>query len=750
MSRHLPHVAVLLAAALVIAPVSGNPARASEVPALNELDDYLDELPLVLSATRLSQPISDSPASITVIDRELIDASGARSLTDLFRLVPGFQVGEPRAGAPVATYHGFGDEFQRRLQVLIDGRSVYIPLYGGVPWGSLPLSLTDIQRIEIVRGPNAAVYGPNAFSAVINITTRHAAEDAGLHVSAERGGEDEDRITLRGSYHAEQLDMRLTVEGRDSDGYRDRDDRASLGLLSGRLDYSLSASDALSAQFGLSDGDYAVGERGDPLDPLRDRGVRNYFAQLRWERNRGVDDNLSVQLYHNVAEWHDGFGAQVDSLGLLGMLLDFTLDRARSVSADPAVHDLILRADQALADGDLAAMNTLVQQAVALNTEADVAAWLAEIVHYLQTLPDLLALPANERAASFSFDGNTVSRRSEVEIQRRQRLGDSLRLVYGGSLRRDQVDAPGYMVARSPQSNHVYRLFGHAEWQLAENLLLNAGAMYEDNDITGSDISPRLALLYRHSPRSVWRLGYSRATRTPVLFERHANMRVDIDLPAALPTFDGDPQLSLFEIVASGGLRPETIEAWELGYRFTPPASRAYFDLKLFHEKIDDLIDTTIGEVLAEDDFNDTSSTYTNRSGMMISGAEIEASLPAGAHTRLRLGYAYANLWDVERDATSLPRQSLSLLLTHHPTPADTLSAEFYYVSDMAWMDASERFDLISTRRFDLRYAHRFRWRGADAHFSLQLENLIEKSSEYFSENVRYPSLYLRLGMDLY
>jgi len=750
MPRCLPHAIAQLAASVIVIALSAAVAGAAEPLALDELDDYLDELPVVLSATRLSQPISESPASITVIDRELIAASGARSLTELFRLVPGFQVGEPRAGAPVVTYHGFGDEFQRRLQVLIDGRSVYIPLYGGVPWGSLPLSLADVERIEVVRGPNAAVYGPNAFSAVINITTRHAAEDAGLHVSAEHGGEDEERLTLRGSYHADRLDMRLTAEGRDSDGYRDRDDSAHLGLISGRVDYNLSPSDALSAQFGISDGDYTVGKRGEALDPLRDRGVRNYFAQLRWERNRGADDNLSIQLYHNVAEWDDGFSSQVDSLALLGMLLDVTFDRARSVADDLAVRDLLLRADQALASGDLAAMNALVQQAVALNTEADVAAWLAEIVHYLQTLPGLLAMTEEERAASLSFDSDAVSRRSEVEIQRNQRLGDSLRLVYGGSLRRDEVEAPGYMVGRSPQDNHVYRLFGHAEWRFAENLLLNGGAMYEDNDITGSDLSPRLALLYRHSPRSVWRLGYSRATRTPALFERYANMQIDIDVPAALPTFDGDDQLTLFEIVASGGLEPETIEAWELGYRFTPPDSGAYFDLKLFREEIDDLIDTTHGEVLAEDDFNEASSTYINHRGAMIAGAEIEASVPTGPRTSLRLGYAYANVWEAVRDASSLPSQSLSLMLLHRPTPADTLSAEYYHVSDMAWMDASERFDMISLNRLDLHYAHRFRWHGADARFSLQLENLIEKYSEYFIENVRHPMLYARISVDLH
>lgn len=754
MRRYSLSLAPAIASILLVA--SFKPTAADEVLAFSELDDYLGDMPVVLSASRLSQPINESPASITVIDRALIEVSGARSIADLFRLVPGFQVGEPRAGSQVVTYHGFGDEFQRRLQVLIDGRSVYIPLYGGVPWASLPLTLEDIERIEVVRGPNAAVFGPNAFSAVINITTRHAAEDFGLYASAERGGEEGefgrfDRVVVRGAYHEGDLDMRMTLEGRDDNGYDNLDDSAQLSLLTSRIDYSASAIDQISVQFGISDGDYIVGEEGDIFDPLRARGVENYFAQARWERDFSPDDNLSIQLYHNVAKWKDQFHSEVDGLAVVMRIIDVTFDRARSISSG-SVHDLLTQADAAFGNAqsadDLIAVFGLIQQAAAQNTNPDVAAWIAEVVHYLQQLPGLLAQSGSDRQASFDFDSNAVSERTEVEVQRARRLNDELRVVYGGSIRRDRVEAPGYMVDRSPKTNDVFRLFSHAEWQFADNFMLNAGAMIEDNEVTGTDTSPRIALLYRQSPRSVWRMGFSRATRTPVLFERHANMRIDFDIPSSITPFDGEDGLSLFEIVALGDLEPETIEAWEIGYNRQVPEHRARFDLKLYHEEIKDLIDTTRNPLVLEDnDFNDTTTAYANRRGANIAGLEIETSIDPRPDTTLRLGYGYANVWNAERDADSVPKRTLSLMLIHRLSPADTLSAEYYYVDDMTWMDTH---DNVPIRRLDLRASHRFSLNGADASFSVQLENLLDEYSNYFTENERKPALFVRLALEAF
>jgi len=127
---------------------------------------FLQDFPVVLSASRLSQPLSESPNAITVIDRNMIKASGFRNIADLFRLVPGMYVGELYSHTPIVAYHGSTEEFSRRMQVLIDGRSVYLPPISMVDWEDIPLEMDDIERVEVVRGPAAASYGANSLHGV--------------------------------------------------------------------------------------------------------------------------------------------------------------------------------------------------------------------------------------------------------------------------------------------------------------------------------------------------------------------------------------------------------------------------------------------------------------------------------------------------------------------------------------------------------------------------------------------------------
>ncbi|HJV28566.1 MAG TPA: Plug domain-containing protein, partial [Aromatoleum sp.] len=144
--RRLPRLPFLLLAAT---------CAASEAHAGD--DPYFEELPQVLSASRMPQALNEAPGAVTVIDRELIAATGYRDLARLLRLVPGMQVGQERGHAQWVTYHGLSNDFPTEMQVLIDGRSVITPsAFGGVDWSALPLTLDEIDRIEVVRGTNAS------------------------------------------------------------------------------------------------------------------------------------------------------------------------------------------------------------------------------------------------------------------------------------------------------------------------------------------------------------------------------------------------------------------------------------------------------------------------------------------------------------------------------------------------------------------------------------------------------------------
>ena len=176
--RHRSFMAVLLAG------MSCGSAWAADYPSEQ---DYLRELPVVLSASRLSQPISETPNAMTVIDRDMIVASGARNIADVFKLVPSMYVGYENGHTPIVSYRGITDGYARRMQVLVDGRSISLPIFGQVDWAELPVDIGDIDRIEVVRGPSAASHGSNSVQGVINILTRQASGVPGVQASVSKG-----------------------------------------------------------------------------------------------------------------------------------------------------------------------------------------------------------------------------------------------------------------------------------------------------------------------------------------------------------------------------------------------------------------------------------------------------------------------------------------------------------------------------------------------------------------------------------
>lgn len=137
---------------------------------------YADDVdPTMIAATvgaNMTLLPSQSPSSVTVITSDMIEASGARNLAEAISLAPGMIVGNRTAGQQSVSYLGMSDEYARRLQVLLNGESIYTPTTGGVNWAMIPVLISDVDRIEILHGPGSAVHGENAMLATINIVTK--------------------------------------------------------------------------------------------------------------------------------------------------------------------------------------------------------------------------------------------------------------------------------------------------------------------------------------------------------------------------------------------------------------------------------------------------------------------------------------------------------------------------------------------------------------------------------------------------
>lgn len=260
----------------------------------------------MLSATRLQQPLAEAPASITVIDRKMIDASGAVDIPDLFRLVPGMQVAHISGNRTAISYHGLGEAYARRMQVLVDGRSVYSPFFGGVDWADLPLAIEDIDRIEVIRGPNGPAYGANSFLAVINIITRHPAQDQGP-TSRSRAAVAAPRNSLPGLVPVAAIlptGLRSAIE--KTRVFRPTG-MPKVPLATFRGEQRLNGRDTLDIQFGYAGGTFEDGISGSLTDPARDRYTVSHYQQLRWRRTLNPTDEVSLNYYHNYYRSTDNY-----------------------------------------------------------------------------------------------------------------------------------------------------------------------------------------------------------------------------------------------------------------------------------------------------------------------------------------------------------------------------------------------------------------------------------------------------------
>lgn len=273
--------------------------------------DYFQELPVVLSASRLSQPLSEAPNAVTVIDRAMIKASGFRTTADLFKLVPGMYVDYQSGYEPVVGYRGLTDAFPRRMQVLIDGRSVYLPPFNIVDWSDLPLHIDDIERIEIVRGPAATSFGSNSILGVINIITRDAFALSGASISMTKGNAgnaDISDVTAHLGKNSEHLDYRLTLGMRSDNGFnfptsvspsfQGNNDDSATHFFNLRSNYHPNAADSFDFQLGYSEGIRAAGNPTKVLEQPRNL-VTNYgYQQLSWLHVLDQDDDIQLHYYH--------------------------------------------------------------------------------------------------------------------------------------------------------------------------------------------------------------------------------------------------------------------------------------------------------------------------------------------------------------------------------------------------------------------------------------------------------------------
>ncbi|HEY0635219.1 MAG TPA: TonB-dependent receptor [Gammaproteobacteria bacterium] len=280
---------------------------------------YFDSLPVVVSVTRLPQTPLELPASVTIIDRRMIEAAGVNDLPELLRLAAGFQIAHVDGTRYAVTYHGMGDDYARRIQVLVDGRSVYLPATSSVDWLDLPLALEDIDHIEVLRGPNGVAFGDNSFSGVVNIITQEAKAAHGSYARVQGGQGNYRRAVVRQGERLGELDLRVTLEHQSDDGLDDaikkngnfsslKDDKLG-NKLSLRGDWRAGVNDFVQFHAGFNSGVRGYGYNattGNPDDYAAEPGFETHnwrhFEQLKWRHIASSDNELQLQFYHDYSD----------------------------------------------------------------------------------------------------------------------------------------------------------------------------------------------------------------------------------------------------------------------------------------------------------------------------------------------------------------------------------------------------------------------------------------------------------------
>jgi iron complex outermembrane receptor protein len=262
----------------------------------------------VTSVSKKPQKHSEAAAAIFVISNEDLRRWGVTSLPDALRRVPGLQVARIDANKWAITVRGFNSRFANKLLVLIDGRSVYTPLFAGVYWESHDVPLEDIERIEVIRGPGGTLWGANAVNGVINIITRQASDTRKTLVMAGAGNEERGFGSVRhGGRLNNGADYRVYAKysGRDegSNPLGAHDDW-ELGQIGFRSDWDGGTRNSFTLQ-----GDYYQGKAGElvniatgpmnypPGTFIGDTELSGGNLLFRWQRALQDDTGFALQAY---------------------------------------------------------------------------------------------------------------------------------------------------------------------------------------------------------------------------------------------------------------------------------------------------------------------------------------------------------------------------------------------------------------------------------------------------------------------
>ena len=686
-------------ALILTLPVSADSTLVTE-------DDMFGDIPMITGASHFPQKISEAPTSVSIIDRQMIAASAAVEIVDVFRLIPGFQVYMPHYGRPAINYHGFPQEYSYRMEVKIDGRSVYEPSENAVLWSTLGIELDDIDYIEVIRGANAPADGANATTASVNIITKTPVSTEGWRVRTVAGDWDTQNISAAYSGIKEGFSYKINGGYRYNSGFPESDDYplgddTETSYLNLRYIITPTLYDSIDVQVGYSDSniDMAAPGRGIDVDGIIKWNYNNYYLFTGWEHRLANQDSFELLFYYN----HSDIDAP-ENLGLFSGVLSELLGSPVPPGYVP------------------------------------------------------IFFPGLEDFEVVIGLDDSYSERSDLEFRYKGKIGTSTRYMWGLASRHDRMKSEALFVDAVDEEESSQRLFSNIETKPSEHWTLNAGVIVEYNEIVNQHSSYRLSANYHINPNHTLRVAYNDGERSPGLYEANQQSIFTraghvLDVGTVAP----DTLTSQEGTLVPDDLTTEKIESQEISYYGQLLDQTLTLEVKLFKEKNRDLVKYTL--VPTDDYFNDQDmdnefSLRTNLAWVNTEGIETQLKYQPDQHWLFNFQYSYTNnegLWlrQIYDDTGErryknwddiAPQEMTSLTTAYFSDSGIEASFMVYYQDEVDWQqgDPSD-----SYTRVDARLAKRWRMNDHEVLIELIGQNIFDDDYTDFHYINEYKSRYL-------
>ncbi len=609
-----------------------------------------EELPTVLTASRLKQPKAEVPASITVITAKHIKLWGVRTLPELMKFVPGMFVGhaDDDNNASVA-YHTSNPNIMRRLQVLVDGRSVYKSAIATVIWDDIGLAIEDIDRIEVTRGPNAALYGANSYLGVINILTKHPEDSQGTLVSWRKGNNGTQDVHFRHGLSFDSTSLRISgsvkadegFDGEDSTGPDAQRDGRKHGFINAYVNHQLDETSSLDVQMGYKSGKTEMRAIDFDYQPP-DKTTTNGYVYARMQKEFSAQHQSHLQVYWQKEEKKQPKKVCAPTITLDHDMAELYRQNSTWARALGAVPSLYTDPKSPFTPAELEYIVGELRDGNYTPTSFESQTGFILTQQDLDQTQTILSKPADQ-ALIFSdapcgeTDLDLAEQRVDIEWQDTMRWSDSLRTVSGISYRQDSAYARTYF--NGAVSNDTWRAFLNAEYRVRSWLTLNAGGMYEYETHNVDAFSPRLAANFLIDSQQSIRLVASQAVRSPDLLETQPEYIAEVTKLSSnyLNLAEAEFYQQKISDDDEKSLRSEKITSYEFGYFVAGRIRDVHteLDVKAFREEMRDLISDPI-TLQADYISNDNEAD--------VNGIEFQLSSQINEHHSLWFTHSYLNI----------------------------------------------------------------------------------------------------------